>query len=191
MRVYGTFIHLDEKRVKKRAPFPIKINPKFFEAFQNQNMIPIQTNKRESFTSKVTDDSLSDNLGASKVDCEELVSVGSTEPSATASEKEFIQEFVPNTSCLHLTDQTLVSNFIYKKYKDQIQNPKSNKLGVYLMGLICSYLEYSEIMSKIRYLSKHWVIFTQDHLGLIEGLNKTARLNVSSPSINLLITLLI
>jgi hypothetical protein len=88
--------------------------------------------------------------------------------------------FKPNLEWMHLSEQSLVSNFVYSKYKNQIPNPRSGCLSKYLMGIICSYFGYKDTMTTLRYLSKSWVIFTQDNLYYIPDLDTSAVLKVSA-----------
>ena len=73
------------------------------------------------------------------------------------------EKFIPKLNCLSLCSQTLISNFLYKKNLEKVKNPKSSKLSHYLMGLVCQFIGYESMMTKLRYLSKDWIVFTQEY----------------------------
>ena len=52
----------------------------------------------------------------------------------------------------------------FEKAHGDDYKPKFKKLGVGLMGKIAGFLEYRELMVKVRYVSKDWILFTQKYL---------------------------
>ena len=46
--------------------------------------------------------------------------------------------------------------------------PMFGKLTVGLMGIISSFMDYKELMLKIRYVNKDWILFTQKYLCYIK-----------------------